>query len=81
MRQPKPKIELSPCPFCGSSKAPLFWNSDDMNDPDSADYGTHSLAFAVVCDASTPRGRGGCGGSGGFKVSVHLAADAWNKRA
>ena len=78
MRQPKPKIALLACPFCGSSRAPMFWNSDDARYKEEG--AVRILTYAVVCDTQIPAGRGGCGGSGGFKNSVQLAADAWNRR-
>lgn len=33
--------------------------------------------FAVVCDW----GNGGCGGSGGYRVSQDAAIEVWNNRA
>lgn len=80
MRQPK--IKLAPCPHCGSAKAPMFWNSDEArgDDCECEDTG-NDVSVAVVCDASKPGGRGGCGASGGFKATAREAADAWNLRA
>lgn len=80
MRQPK--IKLQPCPHCGSAKAPMFWNNEEAraDDCECEDAG-NAESFAVVCDASNPGGRGGCGASGGFKPTEREAADAWNLRA
>lgn len=37
--------------------------------------------MTALSDASKPDGPGGCGASGGYKLTEELAVEAWNTRA
>jgi len=74
----QPSIQIRQCPFCGSKTAPMFWTSEEQFE-DMWD-GSNELSYQVVCDASSPNGRLGCGGAGGFRSTVELAAEVWNRR-
>jgi hypothetical protein len=74
--------ELKPCPFCGHSTAPHITTAEELfRDEDDDDEWPHSESFAIICNASKPKGPGGCGASGGFFPSERLAIEAWNSRA
>ena len=77
----QPPINLKPCPFCGSTRAPLFWTTEELFEEAFDD--SNDISYSVVCSAARPRagGRDGCGAQGGFKPTVELAAEMWNKRA
>lgn len=72
---------LEPCPFCGKAdtltvtSASEFWDGEE-----DAPY-MYTEAYAVMCDASSPNGPGGCGASSGFKPSQQEAVNLWNTRA
>lgn len=70
---------LSACPFCGKSGAARIVLASEMY-PDEENY-QHSESYAVMCDASSPNGPGGCGASGGFKQTEEAAIEAWQARA
>lgn len=74
-------VSLRACPFCGSDYAPMVTGSSEYHDIDCecADR-SHDDSYAVVCDASSPGGRGGCGASGGFSLTKAEAVDRWNRR-
>jgi hypothetical protein len=69
------------CPFCGSDRAPriVSWEELHHGDDDNSPL-PYSDAWAVICDAGRPGGRGGCGASGGFYPTEQQAADKWNMR-
>lgn len=70
---------LLPCPFCGRSDTTKFWLSSEMHADCENDAGNDD-SVAVVCDAATPNGPGGCGASSGFAATYDEAADRWNQR-
>lgn len=60
--------KLSPCPFCGSAKAPTV-----TTEQESAPY----MGFeSVVCDMT----KGECGASSGYCLSKGEAVSKWNAR-
>ena len=71
---------LEPCPFCGKTdtarivRASEIWGEEDM-------FYQHTETYAVMCDASSPNGPGGCGSSSGFKPYPQEAVNLWNTRA
>ena len=76
---------LTACPFCGKSNtlvigkaSDVFTEPDECGDP--LPY-MHTESYAVTCDASKPDGPGGCGASGGYKLTEAEAVSAWNARA
>jgi hypothetical protein len=69
---------LPPCPFCGKSVGKLTHARELADDPE--EY-MHSDSWAVLCDAASPDGPGGCGASGGFFPTEAEAIAAWNRRA
>lgn len=75
---PKPD-QLLPCPHCGQSDTVvLAWDSEIAGDDWT---GENTDTRVVVCDASHPNGRGGCGASGGFSEDESVAISKWNRRA
>jgi hypothetical protein len=74
---------LKPCPFCGNTNTLVVTSAAELNCEDDEEFNAwpHSDSFAVMCDASRPRGPGGCGGMGGFFATEADAVAAWNKRA
>jgi hypothetical protein len=74
--------ELLPCPFCKKSGALKLTRASELfADEDEEVPYMHSETYAVICDASSPNGPGGCGGQGGFKDTEQAAIEAWNRRA
>lgn len=75
--------ELLPCPFCGHASARPVLAASEMwvQEHGEGESFPHSETWAVMCDASSEGGRGGCGASGGFKPSELEASEAWNRRA
>lgn len=72
------------CPFCGKGNALKLTTAQELAEQDSdydGEFWEHSESWAVICDASQPRGPGGCGASGGFFETARRAVDAWNRRA
>lgn len=69
---------LTACPFCGKGHAAVLVSSNDMLREDDEPYDTET--FAVLCDASSPGGPGGCGASGGYFHTKAQAVAAWNRR-
>lgn len=60
---------VAPCPFCAETKSlRLVYDASADAIPDQ---------FMVICDAT----KGGCGGSGGYRVGGHAACNVWNERA
>lgn len=72
---------LARCPFCGHAKAPMLTSAEELHREDDDDSPwPHSDSWAVICDASRPDGRGGCGAMGGFFPTEQQAAEKWNAR-
>lgn len=72
--------EALPCPFCGKQHTLQVISGQELMGEDQ-EFWQHSESFGVVCDASTPDGKGGCGATGGFKPTEEGAITAWNIRA
>lgn len=79
------KEQFAKCPFCGKSDTLTIGKaSDAFSEPDECGDPSpymHTETYAVVCDASKPDGPGGCGASGGYKLTEDEAIAAWNRRA
>ncbi len=75
-------LGVLPCPFCGKAETVEFVDSDTFQDlmPWDVEPEGHTLYWAVMCDASKPGGKGGCGASGGFAPTKEVAAERWNTR-
>jgi hypothetical protein len=71
---------LAQCPFCGKTETLLVVSGRELMD-DEQEYWQHSESFGVVCDASKPGGKGGCGAMGGFMPTEADAVGRWNMRA
>lgn len=71
--------EALPCPFCGKQHTLQVISGQELMGEDQ-EFWQHSESFGVVCDASTPDGKGGCGATGGFKPTEDEAIEAWNTR-
>ncbi len=71
--------EALPCPFCGKHHTLQVISGQELMD-ENQEFWQHSDSFGVVCDASTPDGKGGCGAMGGFKPTEDEAIEAWNTR-
>ena len=71
--------EALPCPFCGKQHTLQVISGQELMGEDQ-EFWQHSESFGVVCDASTPDGKGGCGAMGGFKPTEDEAIEAWNTR-
>lgn len=65
-----PVAELKPCPFCGSISYLFIGTANDISGNDDEE------SIAVCCDFS----KGGCGSSGGYRLSREKAIEAWNRR-
>lgn len=73
-------IELKPCPFCGSKKAPrvLTVAESELMDSADCDYEWCSKHFTVVCSMLV----GGCGASANLNNETEKEAiKSWNRRA
>ena len=70
------------CPFCGKAETVELVDSDTFQDlmPWDVEPEGHTLYWAVMCDASKPGGKGGCGASGGFAPTKEAATERWNTR-
>lgn len=73
------EVTLLPCPFCGRSDTTRYGRSSEFHEDCDGDSGNDDY-FAVFCDASEPRGLGGCGASSGFAKTCEEAAERWNRR-
>ena len=71
--------ESLPCPFCGKQHTLQLISGQELMGEDQ-EFWQHSESFGVVCDASQPEGKGGCGAMGGFKPTEEEAIEAWNTR-
>ena len=71
--------EALPCPFCGKQHTLQVISGQELMD-ENQEFWQHSESFGVVCDASMPDGKGGCGAMGGFKPTEDEAIEAWNTR-
>lgn len=74
------EVTLLPCPFCGRSDTTRYGRSSEFHEDCDGGDGGNDDYFAVFCDASEPRGLGGCGASGGFAKTYEEAAGRWNRR-
>ena len=72
--------ELLACPFCGKTETLEIITGQQLMDEDQ-EFWPHSDSYAVICNAATPHGKGGCGGMGGFAASEDKAIALWNRRA
>jgi hypothetical protein len=74
---------LKCCPFCGKWQTLKLTTAQELavEGEDEPEPWIHSDSWAVICDASRPKGPGGCGASGGFFPSDDQAVAAWNRRA
>lgn len=79
------ELRLAPCPFCGKLETVKLTDSSEYHMIDcecQQDYDAENdRSYAVVCDASKPKGPGGCGASGGFAPTRELAVERWNLRS
>ena len=75
--------DLLPCPFCGQESAVELIDSDTFREmqPWEEDDEGNMIYWSVMCDASKPNGKGGCGASGGFMPTKEQAIERWNIRA
>lgn len=73
------ELGLKPCPFCGKTETLEVITGQELMDEEQ-EFWRHADSFAVVCDASTPDGKGGCGGGGGFMPTEAEAVARWNTR-
>lgn len=71
--------EALPCPFCGKQHTLQLISGQELMGEDQ-EFWQPSESFGVVCDASQPEGKGGCGAMGGFKLTEEEAIEAWNTR-
>lgn len=71
--------EALPCPFCGKQHTLQVISGQELMGEDQ-EFWQHSESFGVVCDASKPDGKCGCGAMGGFKPTEEEAIEAWNTR-
>lgn len=73
---------LLPFPFCGKTDTLSVTSAAELNCEDDDDFNAwpHSDSYAVMCDASSPGGPGGCGAMGGFAPTESEAVEKWNKR-
>lgn len=74
-------VTLLPCPFCGRSDTTRYGRSSEFHEDCDGGDGGNDDYFAVFCDASEPRGLGGCGASAGFAKTCEEAAERWNRRS
>ncbi len=65
------KNELKPCPFCGSSSAPVVVDSIEKD----GDY-DNPIQYQVVCDWNEV----GCGSATGYRYTIEEAVELWNAR-
>lgn len=73
---------LKSCPFCGQSHTLKITAASELfADEDEEVPYMHSETYAVICDASKPKGPGGRGGQAGFHDTEAEAIEAWNRRA
>lgn len=72
--------EALPCPFCWKQHTLQVISGQELMGEDQ-EFWQHSESFGVVCDASSPDGKGGCGAMGGFKPTEDEAIEAWNTRS
>lgn len=78
-----PTPTLTACPFCGKTDTLILTTAEELaneGEDDPAPW-EHSPSWAVICDASKPRGPGGCGAQGGFMPAEAEAIAAWNRRS
>jgi hypothetical protein len=70
--------ELLACPFCGKTNTLELITAEELANEgeDDPEPWQHPPSWAVICDASQPRGPGGCGGTGGFMPSEDEAVSA-----
>ena len=75
--------QLKCCPFCGHAHALKLTTAQELAEDGEVDPEPwmHSDSWAVMCDASSPNGPGGCGASGGFFPTEAEAVRRWNARA
>ena len=79
------EIKLRPCPMCGKDVAEITnahnlencanFESEDCPCEHYEDTGECAY-YSVVCDFT----KGGCGCTGGFRITLEEAVKAWNRR-
>ena len=71
--------QMKQCPFCLKEDSLAVISSTEVKDA-RAQSAHDPASWVVVCDATMPGGRGGCGASGGFRGTPKEAIQAWNMR-
>jgi len=72
-------MKLLPCPYCGKTETLELVTGAEFMD-ENQEYYEHSDSFTVVCNCATQIGKGGCGATGGFGLTIDEAVGKWNKR-
>lgn len=62
--------ELKPCPFCGNVNINVY-SAREIDDLPHI-----GLSYACLCNCHI----GGCGATGGYRITEDEAIEAWNRR-